>query len=60
MDYAGYLPFKRSEKRHLLENGEIIEKKVSTYDLSRFQKISLINAMLEPEDITIDIRNVVF
>ncbi|RZV40444.1 MAG: hypothetical protein EVJ48_00545 [Candidatus Acidulodesulfobacterium acidiphilum] len=48
------------KRRHLLENGEIIEKKVSTYDLSRFQKISLINAMLEPEDITIDICNVVF
>ncbi len=48
------------KRRHLLENGEIIEKKVSTYDLSRFQKVSLINAMLEPEDITIDIRNVVF
>jgi 4-amino-4-deoxychorismate lyase len=48
------------KRRHLLENGEIIEKKVSTYDLSRFQKISLINAMLEPEDITIDICDVVF
>ena len=48
------------KRRHLLKNGEIIEKKVSIDDLSRFQKISLINAMLEPEDITIDIRNVVF
>jgi 4-amino-4-deoxychorismate lyase len=48
------------KRRHLLENGEIIEKKVSTYDLSSFQKISLINAMLEPEDITVDICDVVF
>jgi len=46
------------KRRHLLENGKIIEKKVSIGDLSRFQKISLINAMLEPEDITIDICGV--
>ena len=48
------------KRRHLLENNEIIEKKVSIGDLSRFQKISLINAMLEPEDITIDICDILF
>ena len=48
------------KRRHLLENNEIIEKKVSVDDLNRFQKISLINAMLDPEDIVIDICNIVF
>ena len=48
------------KRRHLLENNEIIEKKVSVEDIGRFQKISLINAMLDPEDIAIDICNIVF
>ena len=48
------------KRLHLLENNRIIERKVSVEDLGRFQKISLINAMLDPEDITIDICNIVF
>ncbi|MDA8053915.1 MAG: aminotransferase class IV [Deltaproteobacteria bacterium] len=48
------------KRRYLLENNEIIERKISVDDLSNFQQISLINAMLEPKDITIDIYNVVF
>jgi 4-amino-4-deoxychorismate lyase len=46
------------KRRYLLENNEIIERKVSIDDLNRFQKVSLINAMLDPEDITIDICNI--
>ncbi len=48
------------KRRYLLENSEIMERKVFIDDLSRFQKISLINAMLDPKDIMIDICNVVF
>jgi 4-amino-4-deoxychorismate lyase len=48
------------KRRYLLENNEITEEKVSVDDLNRFQEISLINAMLDPKDITIDICNVMF
>jgi 4-amino-4-deoxychorismate lyase len=48
------------KRRYLLENNKIAEEKVSLDDIGRFQKISLINAMLDPEDIEVDIFNVEF
>jgi 4-amino-4-deoxychorismate lyase len=47
------------KRRYLLENYKIEERKVSVGDLRYFRKISLINAMLEPEDIEIDICNAI-
>ncbi len=46
------------KRRYLLEHNKIIERKVSVNDLRCFQKISLINAMLDPKDIEIDICNI--
>ncbi|MHB1661778.1 MAG: aminotransferase class IV [bacterium] len=45
------------KRRYLLDNCEIEESKVSINDLKCFKKISLINAMLEPQDTEINIVN---
>lgn len=47
------------KRRYLLDKGAIEERKVSINDLPYFRKISLINAMLEPQDIEIDICNII-
>lgn len=47
------------KRRYLLDKNGIEERKVSIHDLQYFQKISLINAMLEPKDIEIDICNII-
>ncbi|RZD16057.1 MAG: hypothetical protein EVJ46_07655 [Candidatus Acididesulfobacter guangdongensis] len=47
------------KRRYLLNECIIKEIKVRTADLKNFKKISLINAMLEPHDIEIDIDNIV-
>lgn len=46
------------KRRYLLENRTITEREVSAAGLYSFKKISLINAMLEPGDIEIDIHDV--
>ncbi|MFW0884303.1 aminotransferase class IV [Candidatus Acidulodesulfobacterium sp. H_13] len=47
------------KRRYLLDKGDIEEKKISTVDLPYFQKISLINAMLEPKDIEINTSDII-
>lgn len=46
------------KRRYLLENNYIMEEKISLDSISRFIKISLINAMLDPGDIEINIHDV--
>ena len=46
------------KRRYLLENNYIMEEKISLDSINRFMKISLINAMLDPGDIEIDIRDI--
>ncbi|MCL4321251.1 MAG: aminotransferase class IV [Deltaproteobacteria bacterium] len=48
------------KRRYLLDSGIITEERVSANDLKYFQKISLINAMLEPGDIEIDIKDIIY
>ena len=48
------------KRRYLLDCGIISEGTVSVKGLKDFQKISLINAMLEPGDIEIDIKDVLY
>ena len=48
------------KRRYLVDNKMIKEKAVSINDLKDFQKISLINAMLEPGDIEIDIKDIIY
>ncbi len=47
------------KRRYLLDRGDIEEKKILIGDLQHFQKISLINAMLNPEDIEMDTCNII-
>ena len=47
------------KRQHLLNKCIIKEMKVRTVDLKNFKKISLINAMLEPRDIEIDINDII-
>jgi len=44
-----------TKRKYLLEKGIIKEDTIYIYDISGFQKCSLINAMLDPGDIEIDI-----
>lgn len=53
-----YPLLKGTKREKLLQNGLIKEAEISVDDLNRFQKIGLINAMLEIGDITIDIKNI--
>lgn len=48
------------KRRYLVDNKMIKEKTVSINDLKDFQKISLINAMLEPGDIEIDVKDTIY
>lgn len=48
------------KRRYLLDNCKIEERKVPINDLQCFRKISLINAMLEPQDIEIEIYDILF
>ncbi|MHB8232187.1 MAG: aminotransferase class IV [bacterium] len=48
------------KRRYLLDCGIITEERVSVNDLKNFQKISLINAMLEPGDIEIDLKDIIY
>lgn len=48
------------KRRYLLDCGIIEEGMVSVRGLKDFQKISLINAMLEPGDIEIDIKDIIY
>jgi 4-amino-4-deoxychorismate lyase len=47
------------KRRYLLNNGIIREMNICLDDLKNFKKLSLINAMLEPRDIEIDIDNII-
>lgn len=52
-------PLLNGIKRQLLiHQGEILESEIKIEDLPRFQKVSLINALLDLEELTIDISNV--
>lgn len=46
------------KRRYLLENAIIWEKKIQESELCCFQKASLINAMLEPGDIELEIAEI--
>lgn len=46
------------KRQYLLDNKKIKEERVSIGDLKHFKKVSLINAMLEPQEIEIDMRNI--
>jgi 4-amino-4-deoxychorismate lyase len=46
------------KRQFLLNTGKIKEIKITLNDLKIFEKISLINAMLEPQDIEIGIENI--
>ncbi len=46
------------KRQFLLNTGKIKEIKIALEDLKNFEKISLINAMLEPQDIEIGIENI--
>ncbi|MHB1680231.1 MAG: aminotransferase class IV [bacterium] len=46
------------KRQYLLNTGKIKEIKITLEDLKNFEKISLINAMLEPQDIEIGIENI--
>ena len=48
------------KRRYLLDCGITSEGTVSVKGLKDFQKISLINAMLEPGDIEIDIKDIIY
>lgn len=48
------------KRRYLLDCGIITEEKVSVNSLKNFQKISLINAMLEPGDTEIDTKDIIY
>lgn len=49
-----------TRRRYLLESGRIKESRITTKDLKYFEKLFLINAMLDIEDnIRIDIENII-
>jgi len=51
-------PLLRGTKREkLLEQGMITETKICLDDLTKYSRVGLINAMLEPGEITVDIEN---
>ena len=49
---------KGTKRQQLLEEGKIIERDLKTDNISGFQTVSLINAMLDLGHVTIDINNV--
>ena len=46
------------KRQYLLNTGKVKEIKITLENLKNFEKISLINAMLEPQDIEIGIENI--
>ena len=48
---------KGTKREKLLQQGMITETKIRLDDLTKYSRVGLINAMLEPEDIMVDIAN---
>jgi 4-amino-4-deoxychorismate lyase len=56
--YTPDLPLLKGTKREkLLQQGMIMETRICLDDLTKYSRVGLINAMLEPEDIMVDIAN---
>ena len=51
---------KGTKRQYLLDNNFIIEKDMNILDIKNFERISLINAMIDLGDLVIDIKNVKF
>lgn len=49
---------KGTKREKLLREGSLIEADIKLQNLKKFSKVSLINAMLEPGDITVDCGNI--
>ncbi|HOQ11853.1 MAG: hypothetical protein BWY23_02374 [Spirochaetes bacterium ADurb.Bin218] len=47
-----------TKREYLLEEGKIVEEEISTRDIKFFYKVSLINAMLDLEEIAIPVLNI--
>ena len=54
-----YPLLKGTKRQKLIEEGLIIEKDIRKHEISDFEKVSLINAMLDPGKIILDIKNII-
>ncbi|MCX8011124.1 MAG: chorismate-binding protein, partial [Ignavibacteria bacterium] len=51
---------KGTKRQMLIDNKRIIEKNITSTELKDYQKLALINAMLDLGEIVIDIENVFY